>query len=148
MSGEKFVTGGKDLDIRMYDAETNQVQYKLLVEFQRMLLFTARIRRMGEGNVSVCVSPHRLGGGGTAIRSWWGAGSPSSFLTWGVPPTFPTEGYPIIPNGGTPIPGQDSVYLLRGGRYASCVHAGLSCSKWLTPKTEIALDVYRHWILH
>ncbi len=26
MSGERFVTAGKDLDIRMYDAETNQVK--------------------------------------------------------------------------------------------------------------------------
>ena len=30
MSGEKFVTGGKDLDIRMYDAETNQVNKKFI----------------------------------------------------------------------------------------------------------------------
>ena len=26
MSGEKFVTAGKDLDVRMYDAESNQVK--------------------------------------------------------------------------------------------------------------------------
>ena len=39
MSGEKFVTGGKDLDIRMYDSETNQVEYRFLVEFQKMSLF-------------------------------------------------------------------------------------------------------------
>ena len=37
MSGEKFVTGGKDLDIRMYDAETNQVKYSFLTEFQALL---------------------------------------------------------------------------------------------------------------
>lgn len=37
MSGEKFVTGGKDLDIRMYDAETNQVKYNFLAEFQKLL---------------------------------------------------------------------------------------------------------------
>ena len=70
----------------------------------------------------------------------------------GVP--HPADGgYPILPNGGRgyPISGQDggapvqvrsqvrmwgggypqpeqhSMYLLYGGRYASCVHTGLSC---------------------
>ena len=52
----------------------------------------------------------------------------------GTPPTrqgySPTQvqvgGYPGYPppGRGTPPPDQHSVYLLRGGRYASCVHAG------------------------
>ena len=135
-------------------------------------LFTAHIRRMGEGTVfSLFVSPH-LGGGGTPVRSrevphprsGWGEGVPHPRSGWGVPQVPPTRS-----GWGTPLPllGQDGVpprpgmgyppdlgqgtpqtwdrvppdlghseHLLRGGRYASCVHAeGLSCSrlylKWI-----------------
>ena len=37
--------------------------------------------------------------------------------------TFPGRGYPL--------PEQHSVYLLRGGRYASCVHAGGLVSEYI-----------------
>ena len=60
----------------------------------------------------------------------------------GYPPLLPGRGAPAqgtppptwqgVPAQGTPPPQQEqhSVYLLRGGRYASCVHAGgLSCFK-------------------
>ena len=39
MSGEKFVTGGKDLDIRMYDAETNQVQIQTSCRISKNVTF-------------------------------------------------------------------------------------------------------------
>ena len=75
----------------------------------------------------------------------WGRGIPSSWQgdplprsRQGVPPSSWWAGTPIPLMGGTPFPGpgggypqkeQHSMYLLRGGRYASCVHvAGLSCS--------------------
>ena len=52
-----------------------------------------------------------MGGGGYPNPSWWGV--PPSFLTGGCP-------HPSLE--------QYSMYLLHGGRYASCVHAaGLSC---------------------
>ena len=74
------------------------------------------IRRMGEGSsFNLLVCPH-LGEGvpqGTyppPARSGWGEGVP-----------------PKVPNPPSP-PAED---LLHGGRYASYVHAGLSC--WLLP---------------
>ena len=74
--------------------------------------------------------------GGTPARSGlWGGG------TWGIPgPGLDGGGYPIpgldgggvspttMTRWGNPPPHQHSEHLLRGGRYASCVHAiGLSC---------------------
>ena len=48
------------------------------------------------------------------------------------PPTPTSRSGPRM--GGYPQPEQHSVYLLRGGRYASCVHAGgLSCLTMLSP---------------
>ena len=47
---------------------------------------------------------------------------------WVPPPS--RDGIPPIQRWGTPAPliGQQMEYLIRGGRYASCVHAGgLSC---------------------
>ena len=61
-------------------------------------MFTARIQRMGEGNIfTFCVSPHLDGGGG-------GGGGTTSQVRVG--------GYPIsgLGSGGYPIPG-----LARGG---------------------------------
>ena len=47
------------------------------------------------------------------------------YLTW-VPPRQGTP--PAGGGGGVPRSGQHREYLLHGGRYASCVHAGgLSC---------------------
>ena len=55
----------------------------------------------------------------------------------GYPPTRvapPSQGSPPargVPGGGVPRSGQHREYLLHGGRYASCVHAGgLSCCVW------------------
>ena len=121
-------------------------------------IFTARIRRMREGNsFSLCVSslldrghpiqlmgvppsqvwmggvPHPTDGGYPLPRSGLGVLHPADR---GYP--FPGGGYPTwegVPlaggpptSRGYPPPDQHSVYLLRGRRCASCVHAGgLSC---------------------
>ena len=60
--------------------------------------------------------------GGYPARSSWGGGTlPGGYPTQGVP----CRGVPCW--GGTQL-GQPREYLLHGGRYASCVHAGgLSC---------------------
>ena len=73
------------------------------------------------------VSPH-LRGGVLHPRSGWGyLGYPSLTRSgWGTTPR-PGTGYPPRPGMGYPSRGH-SEHLLRGGRYASCVHAGgLSC---------------------
>ena len=92
------------------------------------------------------------GGGYPLPRSRWGippslGGTP--FPGRGIPPSqaggyhLPRQGYPHLapfPGGGTLPrwggyipPEQHSMYLLRGGRYASCVHAGgLSCVRKAT----------------
>ena len=83
---------------------------------------------LGEGGGVTPTSLGRVGGGGgTQARSRQG-GTPSS-LGWGgggvVTPARSRWGGTL----GTPPPlGQQKEYSLRGGRYASCVHAeGLSC---------------------
>ena len=66
------------------------------------------------------------GGGGTLVGGTLAGGYPGRGVPW--------QGYPgqVPPNrvrmgGGTQL-GQHREYLLHGGRYASCVHAGgLSC---------------------
>ena len=109
-------------------------------------------RRNGEGTVftGICLLtggyPHLPTGGGGSHSALWGEGIPSSLM----------EGTPIQPNGGvphSPRPGLDGVpppppartgwgyppegtvdeYLIRGGQYASCVHAGgLSCLNYIS----------------
>ena len=77
--------------------------------------FTARIRRMGEGNIfTLCVSPHLDVGGGTPARSgWWGGGTLVRSGWWGYPSqvwmmggTLARSGwwggYPRSEVGGTP----------------------------------------------
>ena len=105
-------------------------------------IFTARVRSTREGNIYTweCLSVHHWGEGAPWTSSRWG-GTPSQLRTGvspsqirkGYPPSWPgtlTGGTPIqtLNGGGYPLPEQHSVYLLRGGRYASCFHAGgLSC---------------------
>ena len=105
-----------------YSVHCSLIKIFSYVKQMKMVFFTARIRRMTGGYIfSLCVSPHPGGGEGTP-SSWGGyplprsrGGTPSSW--WDVP------------QQGVPPPEQHSVYLLRGGRYASCVQAGgLSCS--------------------
>ena len=63
-----------------------------------------------------------LSGGTTVLGSF--PGYWSQVLSGG----YPNMGYPPSQNWGTPPrTEQQSEYLLRSGRYASCVHAGLSC---------------------
>ena len=100
-------------------------------------VITDRIRRMREGNVFSLSTPG--GGGGTPTRSRRGGGAPSS-LGWGAG-TLARSRLGGVPHpaleGGVPQPGPDrggtparsrwgvqKEYSLRGGRYASCVHAG------------------------
>ena len=75
--------------------------------------------------------PPNLGWDIPPSRTWWGTPQPGM----GYPPVQIWMGYsPVQTWGGiSPPPGQEteqhSEHLLRGGRYASCVHAGgLSCS--------------------
>ena len=93
----------------------------------------------GEGTL-----PGPAGGGGYPARSSQGRGvpcqgalvryPPSQVRMGGYPgrdpPPLPPAGYPPSQDGGvggTQV-GQQKEYLIHGGRYASCVHAGgLSC---------------------
>ena len=89
------------------------------------------------------VTPPPMQTWNTPIQTWE-VGSPHPDLGWGTPPPTPSrpgKGVPPPPSrpgmgfrsgprtrGGYPQPEQHSVYLLRSGRYTSCVHAGgLSC---------------------
>ena len=77
-------------------------------------------------------------------------GTPSQVQAGGTPFPGPVRGLGVPPPGkgvspcagqipglGYTLPEQHSVYLLRGGRYASCVHAGgLSCFTDFTHLTE------------
>ena len=76
------------------------------------------------------------GGGGGGYYLQAGGGVLPSQAGWGC--CLPRQGG-VLPSwrgggttsrqGGYPLPEQHSVYLLRGGRYASCVYAGgLSCN--------------------
>ena len=120
-------------------------------------IFTARIRRMGKVMFSVCPhlggvpishnalqhfpECHGAAGGGTLPGPAGGGTLPGGVPCWGGYPAgeVPCRGgthvrYPpgrIPPpsqaGGGTQL-GKHREYLLHGGRYASCVHAGgLSC---------------------
>ena len=118
--------------------------------------FTARIRRMGGGTVfSLFVSSQLDGGGGRGLpclAKWGELVPPSQVRTGGYPISGRNGRHPILLMGaGGPHPlsewgylpvsrmwvpppiqvypqlEQHTVYLLRSGRYASCVHAGLSC---------------------
>ena len=92
----------------------------------------------GEGGVTTFPGP----GGGTPFPgpvgypfSGPGGGYHLPRSRWGGTP-FPGPGGYSLPRSrwGYPLPEQHSVYiyLLRGGRYASCVHAaGLSCSLFI-----------------
>ena len=80
---------------------------------------------------SLC--PPFRGGGVPGLRS--GGGTPSQVWLRGVPslrfggvPHLRSGGYPISGPGYPPQTDHHSKLLLRGGQYASCVHAGgLSC---------------------
>ena len=74
---------------------------------------------------------HPADGGSTPSQVWMG-GYPLPRSGWGVP--LPRSGWGVPPiqvrsqDGGYPLLKQHSMYLLRSGRRASCVHGGgLSC---------------------
>ena len=82
----------------------------LLDESNSGFFFTARIRRMGEGNIFSLFTSRR----GHSADSARGGGSVSWLSRGG--------------GGGSAKIGQQNEYSLHGGQYASCVHAGgLSC---------------------
>ena len=105
--------------------ESTGYVYVYLRVSESLWTITVRISNgMREGNAFTGVCPSTPGGGGKGYlwqaqlaRSGQG-GTPHSGM-----------GYPPARSGwGTPRIGQQKEYLLRGGRYASCVHAGgLSC---------------------
>ena len=115
---------------------------------------------MREGTVftGVCLSvisggtPARSGLGGTPSQVWGGGGYssqvwstiktwpgyPPATLGWGTPPTWDGVHPPhqdltrVPPWMGYPKTEQHSGHLLRGGQYASCIHAGgLSCCQYV-----------------
>ena len=121
------------------------------------------------GGYPIPIHPHpypSLSGGGTQSNLGWEGGYPDPALDGGVPQPW-TGGYPNlgwgVPHlwGGTPshvwVPPQNSKHLLRlrGGRCASCVHAGgLSCLKinlkglslkwfWFFRQISVYLDCVR-----
>ena len=99
-------------------------------------LITARIRRMGEGTV-FSLSVH------TPTGCWGLDGCPPVKTGSGYPPSRTRWGTPH-PGPHAPPPGQEtdqhSEHLLRGGWYASCVHAGgLSCLLLAFRNNEISL---------
>ena len=116
------------------------------------IVFTARVRSTREGNIYTweCLSVHNCGGGVPRPRSGGGVPHSRSSQGGGPHPRSGQGGYPLPPDlryppdlgwgtppdlgWGTPSPQTwDWVppppeHLIRGGRYASCVHAGrLSC---------------------
>ena len=108
---------------------------RIYYRFSKRAITTARIPKDRESSFWFA------GGGGTPNRSsWWvpwpgpeggggiqpGIGYPLARSGHGVP--WPRMGYPPAMEGSTPGIGQQMEYLIRCGRYASCVHAGgLSC---------------------
>ena len=103
-------------------------------------IFTARIRRMWEGNVFTGVCPFTGGDprprffarsflGDTPVPPSWPWGTPS--LAGGIPVLVEGRYPPPLARAGwgtppPPPPGteQQSKYLLHGGWYASCDNAG------------------------
>ena len=75
-------------------------------------IFTARIRRIGEGNVLtlVCLCVCSQGGGGTPF-GWQGRGYPFSRSRQGVPPSQLQAGWVPLPGSrwGYPLPGPGRV---------------------------------------
>ena len=121
-------------------------------------IFTARIRRMGEGNVLTCVCPSvcpqgggqssrggqvsPAGGGVRSVQPGSG-GSGQSSRGGGVRSVQLGGGSGQVSRGGGSVSwrggwgeakiGQQNEYSLHGGQYASCIHAGgLSCEHMLT----------------
>ena len=91
------------------------------------------------GLASRGATPSQVWLGGTSSQAWEGRGTLLTRSGQGTP--GPGMGYPLDLEKGTPpdlgwgtprpemgYPPQHSEHLIRGGRYASCVHAGgLSC---------------------
>ena len=133
----------------------NLISYELFIKVSSVVLLishradrrviTARVQRMTGGYVFTRI--YLLTRVGTPIWPMRGVlksflmGVPSSFLTGGTP-ILPDWGVPHLANGSIPPPSrlegvppllhqkteQQSEHLLRGGRYASCLHPrGLSC---------------------
>ena len=143
-------------DIVVSGFTMNKIKYSLTKIILCYLLPTAYVVRE-EVIFSVCVSVHTGGGGypipgpggwrgypipgpgrgGTPFPGPGGGVAHPRSRQGGTHPGTPQQGdthlgYPLA--GGThpgyPPPHQEqhSVYLLCGGRYASCIHAGLSCN--------------------
>ena len=99
---------------------TISVHFVWLLSPNKLEIFTARIRRMGEGTVfSLFVSPHLDGGGGTLSQVWVGGGTSSQVRVGGTSGGYPVPGLGSTPSrsgwwgvphprsGGYPIPGLD-----------------------------------------
>ena len=99
-----------------------------------------RIRRIGEGNVSVC--PHRGGGGGGGTPRYLppppgqGTYPPARTGGRGYPKILPRPRYLPPPPGI----GQHMEYLIRCCQYASCVHAG-GLSSVVTDVLSVHIEV-------
>ena len=97
-------------------------------------IITARVRSTtGRYCFHRCLSVHRGGSGpagrGGGVRSSWLGGGSGRVGRGGSGPASRGGSGPAGRGGGSAKIWQQKELLLRGGRYASCVHAGgLSCS--------------------
>ena len=123
-------------DVREYACETCGKAFKVTVTTRKLLSLPPAYVVRREGNVltRVCLSVHRGGvspaRGGRSVQPWGGgpvqAGRGVGQSSQGGGPAG--EGGQSSWGGGSAKIGQHREYLLHGGRYASCVHAGgLSC---------------------
>ena len=120
---------GQDIEPQEVVPKPQPVKYKNVDRFDECkfhdgVFITARVRSTtGRYCFHRCLSVHR--GGGQPAHSAGGGGSVVSPAGVGGQPA---GGWVSPGGGGSAKIGQQNEYLLHGGRYASCVHAGgLSC---------------------
>ena len=101
---------------------------------QREVMFSQVSVCSGGGGRSI---PARSSRDGVPLPGPAGGGNPSQVQTWDYPgqewsTPWAGMGYPNPLSPPAPGIGQQMDYLIRCGRYASCVHAGgLSCCRFL-----------------
>ena len=142
---------GKRTTFRIFFGTSHIISYDVHLTWQtRSLIVTARIRRMGEGNIfTLCVSPHLDRGGGTLSQVWVGGlGYPILGLARGGTSARSRMGYPPGPEMGYP-PRHGMGYLPRPGmgypprpgtgyppRPGTGYHPPPPDLRWVPPRTD------------